>query len=300
MAMMTSRSNRLYEGRSHEGRPHLPQRDEEVLLMAKDPAVLFYTSDFLIGVSDMPFLDRGYYITLLCLQHQKGHLSEETICFSLGLDSVSQIQRVMEKFDRDENGLYYQHRMELETQKRAAFTESRRKNGEKGGRPTQKHAKDKNHIQNHMDNHMGNHMENENENENIDQKESKKAQIPYEKIRELFNTLCPSFSRVLGISGKRKIAVAARWKEHPELNFFTDLFKRVEASDFLKGKNDRNWKATFDWLMNAANMDKVREGKYDTGGKKHGVNREPAGASNGYSLSGFKMATGDENWGSGK
>lgn len=125
--------------------------------------------------------------------------------------------------------------------------------------------------------------------------------VPYEKIRELFNTTCPSFTKVLGINGKRKIAVAARWKEHPDLDFFKEYFERVEASDFLKGMNDRGWKATFDWLMNAANMDKVRESKYggDRGGKKHGagINKEHTGKDNGdFSLSGgFKMATEDEN-----
>jgi hypothetical protein len=119
--------------------------------------------------------------------------------------------------------------------------------------------------------------------------------VPYEKIRELFNTTCPSFEKVLGINGKRKIAVAARWKEHPDLDFFKEYFERVEASDFLKGKNDRKWKATFDWLMNAANMDKVREGKYDGdgGGKKRGADKEHSGKDAGnFSLSGgFKMAT---------
>ncbi len=113
--------------------------------------------------------------------------------------------------------------------------------------------------------------------------------VPYEKIRELFNVTCPSFSKVMGINGKRKIAVAARWGEHSDLDFFESYFKRAEASDFLKGKNDRNWKATFDWLMTVANMDKVREGKYDGGGKKHGDTKEHSGQNNGtFKLSGFK------------
>lgn len=130
--------------------------------MAKDPAVLFYTSDFLIGVSDMPFLERGYYITLLCLQHQKGHLSEKTICFTLGLRSVIEIPLVMEKFKQDEQGNYYQWRMEDETIKRAVYTESRRKNGSLGGRPKGKHK------HNHMDNHMEDENEDINRDVNID------------------------------------------------------------------------------------------------------------------------------------
>jgi len=113
--------------------------------------------------------------------------------------------------------------------------------------------------------------------------------VPYEKIRELFNVTCPSFSKVMGINGKRKIAVAARWGEHSDLDFFESYFKRAEDSDFLKGKNDRNWKATFDWLMNAANMDKVREGNYDGGGKKNGVTKEHTGqGDSSFKLSGFK------------
>lgn len=136
--------------------------------MARDPAVLLYTGDFLIGVADMPFMERGYYITLLCLQHQKGHLSEETICFALGLRSVSEIPKVMEKFEVDEEGKYFQHRMEEETEKRSAYSESRRSNGSKGGRPPKEQQPVQNHMENHVQNHMGNHMGDENENINID------------------------------------------------------------------------------------------------------------------------------------
>ena len=41
------------------------------------------------------------------------------------------------------------------------------------------------------------------------------------------------------------------------------LFSKAEASDFLKGHNDRQWKANFDWLMKAGNATKVLEGNYD-------------------------------------
>jgi hypothetical protein len=133
--------------------------------MAKDPAVLFYTSDFLSGVIDMDMDERGQYITLLCAQHQKGRLSEKTIRLLVGSVSVS----VLAKFKRDENGLYFNERMEFEAQKRAQFTDSRRNNGEKGGRPRKP---TQNLVDNHMPNHIGNHMENENENDNIIEKDT--------------------------------------------------------------------------------------------------------------------------------
>jgi hypothetical protein len=47
--------------------------------MAKDPAFLFYSQDFIVGVQTMPFEDRGKYITILCQMHQQGRLDEETI-----------------------------------------------------------------------------------------------------------------------------------------------------------------------------------------------------------------------------
>jgi len=44
--------------------------------MAKDPAFLFYSSDFLSGTFTLSNEHKGMYITLLCLQHQKGRLKK--------------------------------------------------------------------------------------------------------------------------------------------------------------------------------------------------------------------------------
>ena len=45
----------------------------------KDPAFLFYSSDFLSGTFTMTNEQIGKYIRLLCIQHQKYILSEK-IC----------------------------------------------------------------------------------------------------------------------------------------------------------------------------------------------------------------------------
>jgi DnaD/phage-associated family protein len=135
-----------------------------------DPAVLFYTSDFLTGVMDMTMEERGQYITLLCYQHQKGHIKEETIRLLVGSCS----DNVLQHFKTDENGCYYNKRMDIEKEKRRNFTESRRENGKKGGRPKEKEKEPngkptKNLVVNHMVIHMGN--ENEDENININNNE---------------------------------------------------------------------------------------------------------------------------------
>lgn len=102
--------------------------------MAKDPAFLFYSSDFLSGVSDLTMEERGQYITLICLQHQKGRLNKKTISLSLGLISLD----VRLKFSEDENGNLFNERLEIEIEKRKKFCESRSNNGRQGGRGIKK------------------------------------------------------------------------------------------------------------------------------------------------------------------
>ena len=131
--------------------------------MAKDPAFLFYSSDFLNGVADLTMEERGQFITLLCLQHQKGTLTDKTIRLCLGSVSVD----VLSKFTKDKQGNFYNERLSEEIEKRIQFTESRRNNGSKGGRP--KNNTKPIGLAKH------NHMEdvNENENEDINNNKSK-------------------------------------------------------------------------------------------------------------------------------
>lgn len=92
--------------------------------MAKDPAFLFYTGDFCTGSQFMTDDQLGKYLRLLMAQHQHGHLSEKQvlhICKSYDSD-------VMKKFIKDEQGLYYNIRLEHEINVRKNWVESRSKN----------------------------------------------------------------------------------------------------------------------------------------------------------------------------
>lgn len=99
--------------------------------MAKDPAVLFYTADFLVGTKLMTYEQKGKYIDLLCLQHQQGHLSEEDMLLVCGAYD----KKIYDKFQLDGEGLYFNPRMDEEINKRENFVNARRENGAKGGRP---------------------------------------------------------------------------------------------------------------------------------------------------------------------
>ena len=88
-----------------------------------------------------------------------------------------------------------------------------------------------------------------------------KDNIPYEKIIDLFHSLCPSFPKVMKLTESRKKTIKARYNEYGFESFET-LFSKAESSDFLKGINSTGWKANFDWLINPNNMVKVLEDTY--------------------------------------
>lgn len=90
--------------------------------MAKDPAVLFYTSDFLSGTFTMTHEQVGKYIRLLCLQHQKGVLSEKDMINVCGTYD----EDVFSKFEKS-GKTFFNKRMKEEADKRQSFCESRRK-----------------------------------------------------------------------------------------------------------------------------------------------------------------------------
>ena len=106
--------------------------------------------------------------------------------------------------------------------------------------------------------------------------------ISIRDIVDLFNTTCVSFPKVTAVSADRKKHISARLKQYG-IETIKLVFEKAQASDFLKGNNQRKWKANFDWLLNETNFAKVLDGNYDD---KHG---NGAGGDTGDSL---KPATG--------
>lgn len=82
--------------------------------MAKDPAFLFYTQDFLTGTMFMNNEQVGIYIRLLCAQHQHGGMINKISFNSM----VGQNDIVRAKFIEVEEG-FYNERMMSEIGKRS-------------------------------------------------------------------------------------------------------------------------------------------------------------------------------------
>lgn len=126
--------------------------------MAKDPAVLFYTSDFLTGTMMMSDDQTGKYIKLLCIQHQKGFLTEKDmmkICIVRDEDIFEKFEKIGENF--------LNKRMQSEAEKRKNYSLSRSNNRKK-----------KNEDINNISNSSVKDMDNENINENINKDLKKK------------------------------------------------------------------------------------------------------------------------------
>ena len=96
---------------------------------------------------------------------------------------------------------------------------------------------------------------------------SKKEKVEKEKdIQKLIDFFNETTQGVFGtvrppLNATRKAMLKARIAEHGQ-GTFEEVVKMAMESDFLKGKNDKGWRASFDWLIKPTNFDKVLSGNY--------------------------------------
>ena len=93
-------------------------------------------------------------------------------------------------------------------------------------------------------------------NKNIKEIEDKRNNIV-----KIYNTWCPNLPQIQKITDKRKKSIDNFIKEFTEEQF-EDICKIANNSEFLTGKNDRNWKADFDFIMRVDKATAILEGKY--------------------------------------
>lgn len=210
--------------------------------MSKDPAFLFYPNDYIGGTMGMTFEEKGAYIELLMLQFNRGHMTSHMIGQTIG----QLWDTIKDKFKKDDNGLYYNERLEQEQLKRKTFTESRRNNIKGTNQYSKKHLK--------KEGHMTSHMEDENENEikkvNPSFKEienygiQKGYNLPIQKIID-FYTNGGELNYWIDSNNKKVI----RWKSKVSSVWFKDEFKKskVECDEdhFIDPKGNIQLKSDF-------------------------------------------------------
>ena len=112
------------------------------------------------------------------------------------------------------------------------------------------------------DSHATEEDKDKEEEKDIDKESKEKATC--QQVVALYHSICVSYPKVISLSEARKRAIRARLKMY-SMDDFRRLFEKAEASSFLKGANNRNWSANFDWMIKDANMAKVIDGNYDDG-----------------------------------
>ena len=84
----------------------------------------------------------------------------------------------------------------------------------------------------------------------------------YEQVQNIFNDVCFHFKICSVITKTRsdKIKKLLRQYSFEEIK---EVFEKANGCDFLQGKNEQAWTATFDWLIEIDNFVKVKEGNFD-------------------------------------
>lgn len=132
------------------------------ILMARDPAFLFYPGDWIGGTMYFTFEQKGAYFELLMLQFHAGEFTEIQAKQVLNSHFETLWPTLRQKFKTD-GTLFWNQRLMDEVTKRRAFSESRRNNRIKG-------IENKTEINKPVsyDTSYEQHMENENTNTNTD------------------------------------------------------------------------------------------------------------------------------------
>lgn len=220
----------------------------------KDPAFLFYTSDFLTGTILMSNEEVGKYIRLLCLQHQKGHLSRSDMLKVCGEEN----EEIFSKFSQDKNGFFFNERLEKEVKKRRKHSDRQRENVMKRWNRNASDGIPKDIPKEYDGNTTVLPLENENEDEN-----EIVNKIDFIFFKETYNRECNNLSSMKVLTEKRKTAIRKFLKEFTP-DQFAEICCEANKSDFLIGKNDRGWRADFDFIIRTDKAASVLEGKYDS------------------------------------
>ncbi len=84
------------------------------------------------------------------------------------------------------------------------------------------------------------------------------------EVEEAWNDLAADcgLPKIAKLTALRKRKAACRIREHPFEDWAAAL-AAIRRSRFLRGDNDRGWRATFNWLLQPETITKLLEGQYD-------------------------------------
>ncbi|MCD8285604.1 MAG: DUF6291 domain-containing protein [Clostridia bacterium] len=270
--------------------------------MKENDAFIFYKS-FYEAVEKLPPKYQLEILKAVCLYALRGTETEKmsATAFSVFAAIRPQIDANEKKRERKNNGgaprgntnAKKQPMVESENNSKQPMVESEN-NSKQPMVELSETKNNSNNNDNNNDNVKEKEKENVNDNSNsnnndntisndfsADAEKVKQPQIPYKQILSLWNSICApaGIQSVKALSDARKEKIRIRIKEWggPDagLSKAEEIFRKIVASDFLTGKNEKGWRVTFDWIFNSPeNWAKVYDGNYDNRDNKTG-NRDP-------------------------
>jgi uncharacterized protein YdaU (DUF1376 family) len=202
--------------------------------MAKDPAFLFYSSDFLTGTMFMTNEQVGLYLRMLCAQHQHGGRIDTNV-LRTQCESITNGMLVYSKFKHDEHGSYNE-RLQIEMDKRKAKSvkaaESVKSRWNKA-KSNDIYERNTNVIR----------SENENENENEDENVIKVVSAKFKK---------PEPIDVLNYMAELNQRAGNKWQQSKVVLEAQKFFDFYTSNGWKVGRNSmKDWQATArNWMNN--------------------------------------------------
>jgi hypothetical protein len=223
--------------------------------MGRDPAFLFYDSDAARDVSHMNRLERGCYFDFIQAQRKFHGITIDQARKILGHDFDS-CWSALELILSKEKDTYYIEWVRESIKARQEHAEKQRvriqkywDEKKKEDIPEQYHG-------------ITTEVPLVNEDEDVIEDVIKdKIVIDYDFVVENYHSLCPKLNKVAVMNDLRKGFINARVGEFG-MEKVISVIRIAGESDFLNGKNDKAWKADFEWILRPTNFVKIMEGKY--------------------------------------
>lgn len=83
-----------------------------------------------------------------------------------------------------------------------------------------------------------------------------------DELMGIYNDACPSLPKCRAVTDKRRREARKLLKTFT-VDDFRDICRKAQASAFMRGENERGWRADFDFLVSERGAAATLEGKYD-------------------------------------
>ncbi len=111
---------------NHSSSTSIAQNQPEII-KCKDPAILFYTSDFIADTFYLTMEQIGKLALLMAHRHWRGKRFSFEEILKICRDEKPD-KEIFERYIKDQNGFYYNPQIEKAIEKRKQYSESRSRN----------------------------------------------------------------------------------------------------------------------------------------------------------------------------